>query len=76
MGVPSAPKADAMARSPGRFIPGAVCYTYCQTARGEMVFSDHAEATEFVDVITAVKRLHGFLILAWSLMGNHCHAAV
>jgi REP element-mobilizing transposase RayT len=41
-----------------------------------MVFSDHAEATEFVDVITAVKRLHGFLILAWSLMGNHCHVAV
>jgi REP element-mobilizing transposase RayT len=41
-----------------------------------MVFSDHTEAAEFVDVIAAVKRLHGFLILAWCLMGNHYHVVV
>ncbi len=46
-----------MARSPRLFIPGAVYHVYCRTARGEMVFSDHTEATEFVDTIADVKRL-------------------
>lgn len=66
-----------MARSPRLFIPGAVYHVYCRTARGEMVFSDHTEAAEFVDTIADVKRLHGFLVLAWCLMGNHvlCAAA-
>lgn len=65
-----------MARSPRLFIPGAVYHVYCRTARGEMVFSDHTEATELVDTIAAVRRLHGFLIMAWCLMGNHYHVVV
>jgi len=65
-----------MARSPRLFIPGAVYHVYCRTARGEMVFSDHTEATEFVDTIADVKRLHGFLVLAWCLLGNHYHPVV
>ena len=65
-----------MARSPRLFIPCAVYHVYCRTARGEMVFSDHTEATEFVGTIACVKRLHGFLVLAWCLMGNHYHVVV
>jgi len=41
-----------------------------------MVFSDHTEATEFVDTIADLKRLHDFLVLAWCLMGNHYHLVV
>ena len=65
-----------MARSPRLFIPGAVYHVYCRTARGEMVFSDHTEAAEFVDTVADVKRLHGFFVLAWCLLGNHYHLVV
>jgi len=65
-----------MARSPRLFIPGAVYHVYCRTARGEMVFSHHTEATEFVGTIADVKRFHGFRVLAWCLMGNHYHLVI
>jgi putative transposase len=65
-----------MARSPRLFFPGAVYHVYCRTARGEMVFSDPLEVTEFVDTIGDVKRLHGFFVLAWCLMGNHYHLVI
>lgn len=65
-----------MARSPRLFIPDAVYHVYCRTARGEMVFSNPDEAREFVDVLADVKRLHGFEVLAWCLMGNHYHVVI
>lgn len=65
-----------MARSPRLFIPGAVYHVYCRTARGEMVFSDHTEATEFVGTMADVKRFHGFHVLAWCLIGNHYHLVI
>lgn len=65
-----------MARSPRLFIPNAIYHVYCRTARGEMVFSKPDEACEFVDVVADVKRLHGFDVLAWCLMGNHYHIVI
>lgn len=65
-----------MARSPRIFIPGAVYHVYCRTARGEMVFSNQKEATEFVEIVADVKQLHGFDLLAWCLMGNHYHLVI
>jgi putative transposase len=65
-----------MARSPRLFIPNAIYHVYCRTARGEMVFSKPDEAREFVDVVADVKRLHGFEVLAWCLMGNHYHIVI
>ncbi len=41
-----------------------------------MVFSNPDEAHEFVDVLADVKRLHGFEVLAWCLMGNHYHIVI
>lgn len=65
-----------MARSPRLFIPDAIYHVYCRTARGEMVFSNPDEANEFVDVLADVKRLHGFEVLAWCLLGNHYHIVI
>jgi REP element-mobilizing transposase RayT len=36
-----------------------------------MVFSNRIEASEFVETVADIKRLHGFEVLAWCLMGNH-----
>jgi REP element-mobilizing transposase RayT len=41
-----------------------------------MVFSNPDEANEFVDVLADVKRLHGFEVLAWCLLGNHYHIVI
>lgn len=65
-----------MARSPRLFIPDAIYHVDCRTAPGEMVFSKPDEAREFVDVVADVKRLHGFEVLAWCLMGNHYHLVI
>ncbi len=65
-----------MARSPRLFIPDSIYHVYCRTARGEMVFSDPEEACEFIEISSDVKRLHGFDVLAWCLMGNHYHLVI
>ena len=65
-----------MARSPRLFILGAIYHVYCRTARGEMVFADPDHAAEFVEIVADVKRLHGFEIFAWCLMGNHYHLVI
>ena len=65
-----------MARSPRLFIPDSIYHVYCRTARGEMVFSDPEEANEFIEISSDVKRLHGFDVLAWCLMGNHYHLVI
>lgn len=65
-----------MARSPRLFIPGAIYHVYCRTARGEMVFSNREQAAEFVEIVADVKRLHGFEVFAWCLMGNHYHLVI
>jgi REP element-mobilizing transposase RayT len=49
---------------------------YCRVARGEFVFDDANEATEFVEVLREVRDLDGWTILAWCLMGNHYHLVV
>jgi REP element-mobilizing transposase RayT len=49
---------------------------YGRIARGEMVFSDREEASRFVGVIREVKKRDGLSVLAWCLMGNHCHKIV
>ena len=36
-----------MPRHPRLFIPGAIYHVYCRVARGEFVFDDEVEATEF-----------------------------
>jgi REP element-mobilizing transposase RayT len=38
-----------------------------------MVFSDPLEASEFVETVAEVKRLHQFQVFAWCLMSNHYH---
>lgn len=65
-----------MPRHPRLFIPGATYHIYCRVARGEFVFDDHKEATEFVEVLSEVRDLDGWTILAWCLMGNHYHLVV
>lgn len=65
-----------MARTPRIFFPDAIYHVYCRTARGEMVFSDSSEAVKFVETVAEVKRLHGFLVFAWALMGNHYHLVI
>ncbi len=60
-----------MPRHPRLFIPGATYHVYCRVARGEFVFDDNNEATEFVEVLREVRDLDGWTILAWCLMGNH-----
>ena len=62
-----------MARAPRLFTPGAIYLVCCRTARGQMVFSDRFEADTFVETVADVKRLHGFLVLGWALMGSHYH---
>jgi REP element-mobilizing transposase RayT len=65
-----------MPRHPRLFIPGATYHVYCRVARGEFVFDDDSEATEFVEVLREVRDLDGWTILAWCLMGNHYHLVV
>lgn len=65
-----------MARSPRIFFPDAIYHVYCRTARGEKAFSDLLEAREFVKTVADVKRLHGFRLFAWCLMGNHYHLVI
>ena len=36
-----------MPRHPRLFLPGATDHAYCRVARGEFVFDDEVEATEF-----------------------------
>jgi REP element-mobilizing transposase RayT len=49
---------------------------YCRVARGEFVFDDTLEATEFVEAVRTVRDLDDWRILAWVLMGNHYHFVV
>jgi REP element-mobilizing transposase RayT len=46
---------------------------YCRVARGEFVFDDDFEATEFVEILRKVRDLDGWTVFAWCLMGNHYH---
>jgi putative transposase len=65
-----------MPRRPRVFVAGAVYHVVGRVARGEGVFADAREAAAFVDVLRAVKREHGFTVLAWCLMSTHYHLAV
>jgi len=65
-----------MARSPRIFFPDAIYHVCCRTARGEMAFSDLLETREFVETVADVKRLHGFRLFAWCLMGNQYHLVI
>jgi REP element-mobilizing transposase RayT len=62
-----------MPRKPRLFLPGATYHVYCRVARGEFVFDDRSEATQFIEVVKKVKELDGWTIYAWCLMGNHYH---
>lgn len=62
-----------MPRHPRLFVPGAIYHVYCRVARGEFVFDDDFEATEFVEVLRKVRDLDGWTVFAWCLMGNHYH---
>ncbi|RLE26924.1 MAG: hypothetical protein DRJ61_17990 [Acidobacteria bacterium] len=65
-----------MARSPRLFIPGGIYHVYCRVARSERVFEDSAEARQFIDTVSDVKRLHIFTILAFCLMSTHYHLVI
>lgn len=65
-----------MPRKTRLFLPKATYHVYCRVARGEFVFDDVNEATEFVDTARRVRDLDGWKILAWCLMGNHYHLVV
>lgn len=62
-----------MPRHPRLFLPGAIYHVYCRVARGEFVFDDHDEASEFIERLRSVRDLDGWTIFAWCLMGNHYH---
>ena len=51
-------------------------HVYNRFARGEDVFADPEEATEFVERLREVKDRDGFTVFAWSLMSNHFHLAL
>lgn len=53
-----------MPRHPRLFLPGATYHVYCRVARGEFVFDDTNEATEFVEVLREVRDLDGWRVLA------------
>ena len=65
-----------MPRHPRLFVPGATYHVYCRVARGEFVFDDHFEASEFIESMREVRDLDGWTVLAWCLMGNHYHLVV
>jgi putative transposase len=62
-----------MPRKPRLFVPGATYHVYCRVARGEFVFDEPNEVTEFVEIARQVRDLDGWKILAWCLMANHYH---
>ncbi len=62
-----------MPRRPRLFLPYGIYHVYCRVARGEFVFDDHAEASEFVQHLRSVRDLDGWTIFAWCVMGNHYH---
>ena len=62
-----------MPRHPRLFLPGAIYHVYCRVGRGEFVFDDEFEASEFIEVLRKVRDLDGWTIFAWCLMGNHYH---
>ena len=66
-----------MSRHPRLFIPEAIYHVYCRVARGEFVFQDPREAEAFIEAVRDGRDLHGWRVLAWTLMGNHflCAAA-
>jgi len=63
-------------RAPRYFIDGAFYHVYGRIARGELISSDSREASRLVEVIREVKKRDGLTVLAWCLMGNHCHKIV
>ncbi len=62
-----------MARRPRVFVDGAAYHVFCRTGRAEPIFRDRAEAREFVDALSEVKRQDGLSLLAWCLMPGHYH---
>ena len=62
-----------MPRRSRLFVPGAIYHVYCRVARGEFVFDEHDEASEFIELLCEVRDLDGLTVFAWCLMGNHYH---
>ena len=62
-----------MPRHPRLFVPGAIYHVYCRVARGDIVFDNDFEATEFVEVLRKVRDLDGWTVFAWCVMRNHYH---
>ena len=60
-------------RRPRVFVDGAAYHVFCRTGRAEPIFRDRAEAREFTDALSEVKRHHGLALLAWCLMPGHYH---
>ena len=60
-----------MPRKPRLFVSGATYHVYCRVARGEFVFDDPNEVTEFVGIAREVRDLDSWEIPAWCLMTTH-----
>jgi len=65
-----------MPRRPRVFVDGAVYHVYCRFARGVKALAAVADAEDFLEVLRAVKKRDGLVILAWCLMPTHYHLAV
>ncbi|RPI01627.1 MAG: hypothetical protein EHM71_16200 [Zetaproteobacteria bacterium] len=65
-----------MPRKPRVFIDGGIYHVYCRASRGEAVFADETEATEFTRVVQRVKQRDEMVVFAWALMSNHYHLAL
>ena len=70
-------KRESMPRKPRVFIEGGIYHVYCRASRGEAVFADDTEASEFRGTLRRIKERDGLVFFAWSLMSNHylCAAA-
>ncbi len=65
-----------MPRKPRVFIEGGVYHVYCRASRGEAVFADDTEASEFTGIVQRIKERDGLVVFAWCLMSNHYHIAL
>ena len=65
-----------MPRKPRVFIEGGMYHVYCRASRGEAVFADDTEASEFTGTLRRIKERDGLVFFAWSLMSNHYHIAL
>ena len=65
-----------MPRAPRILIEGGLYHVYNRFARGEGVFSQPEESTEFLGLLRDLKKRDGLQVFAWSLLSNHLHLAV